>query len=240
MKKTKIFIIANIIIVIATIYFINYLSSKINDNFIEYAEIEATKITKYVVNQVAVKEVFNGVNMNSLISTTRNNDDEIKSIDFNSTEVNKLLAKVTTSIHEMFKDFENGTSDILDLSHNLLTNASIKDYRGGIIFEVPIGIASNNFILANLGPKIPIKLSITGEIESNISTSVVEYGINSALITLYINIQVSEQILMPFITKKITINQKIPLSISIINGKIPNYYLNGINSNSPLYNLPIQ
>jgi sporulation protein YunB len=240
MKRTKIFIIINISIIIGSIIFINYLGNKINDKFLEYSEIEATRIVKYIVNEVAAKEVFNDIDMNKLLNTTKNTEDEIKSIEFNTIEVNKILSKITNSIHKMFVEFEKGNSNIIDLSNNLLTNSKIKDYKNGIIFEVPIGLASNNFILSNFGPKIPIKLSITGEIESSISTSVVEYGINNALITLYINIQVSEQILMPFKTKRITINQKIPVSISLINGKIPNYYLNGMNNNSTLYNLPIQ
>jgi len=240
MKKTKLFIIVNILIVITSITFINYLGKKINDKFLEYSEIEATRIVKYIVNEVANTEVFNNFDMNKLLETTKNKEDEIKSVEFNAIEVNKILSKITNNIHDMFEEFEKGNSTIIDLSNNLLTNTKIKDYKNGIIFEVPVGIASNNFILSNFGPKIPVKLSITGEIESNISTSVVEYGINNALITMYINIQVSEQILMPFKTKKITISQKIPISISIINGKIPNYYLNGMNNSSALYNLPIQ
>ena len=240
MSKNRLFIFVNILILIGSLFLIGYIGNKIDERFLEYAEIEATKIAKYIVNKATSKEMLKNINVNTMITTTKNKEEEIKSIEFNPIEVNALLEKITSDIHVMFKEFENGTSNIIDLSENILTNTKIKGYKGGIVFEIPLGLATNNFILSNFGPKIPIKLSITGEIESNISTSVVEYGINNALITMYINIHVSEQILMPFKTKRITINQKIPIAISIVNGKVPNYYIGGMNTNSLLYNLPVE
>ena len=87
----------------------------------------------------------------------------------------------------------------------------------------------------NLGPKIPVRISITGELESQISTKVEEYGINNALISMYVDITITEQITMPFISKKIKIDNQIPIAINLINGKIPNYYFDSFDKHSNLY-----
>ena len=240
MDKNKVFIVFNILLIVSVFIFIKYIGNKINDKFLAFAEIEATKIAKYIVNYATSDEMLEDFSEKKYFVTNKNADDEIKSIEFNAIEVNKILNKVTSNILELFIELERGESRIIDLSRNILINSKIKGYKKGIIFEIPTGLSSNNFILSNLGPAIPIKLSITGEIESYISTTVVEYGINNALITVYININVSEQIMMPFMTKKITISQQIPISMNIMNGKIPNYYNNSMGNNSPLYNLPVQ
>ena len=55
------------------------------------------------------------------------------------------------------------------------------------------------------------------------------------MITININIKISEQITMPFITKKITVENKIPIFMSLVNGEIPNYYIGGFTKNSNIY-----
>ena len=40
---------------------------------------------------------------------------------------------------------------------------------------------------------------------------------------------------MPITSKKITITNDIPIAVKIIQGNIPNYYLNGLSGNSNMY-----
>ena len=64
------------------------------------------------------------------------------------------------------------------------------------------------------------------------------YGINNSVITVYVNIKVNEQVLLPLSTKRNTVSNDIPIAIKVIQGNIPNYYFNGVESNSSLYNMP--
>ena len=50
--------------------------------------------------------------------------------------------------------------------------------------------------------------------------------------------QLSEQLILPFVTDKITIDTTIPVALKLIQGTVPNYYLNGL-QNSPAITLPI-
>ena len=237
-KKIRYLTFISIILIVISIVFINYMGRKLNDNIIHVATVEATKIAKYVVNHVINEELAKG--MESLIETVKNKDGDIIMINFDTTKVNTLLNNVTNRILTLFKELEEGNSDMLDLSRNLLTNLEIKDYKEGIILEVPAGLSLNNFIFSNLGPKIPVRLALTGELESYVTNSIEEYGINNSLLTTFINIAVSQEVLMPLGGKKITIVNKIPISINMINGKVPPYYLGGRLGSSSNYNLNVE
>lgn len=193
----------------------------------------ASKITKYIVNNAYVREKVNYY-ANDIYDIVKDSDtNEIKNIIYDSGVINDLLDSVTSRVYNMFNMLEYGDLSKLNIRENILTT-SVND-KDGIIMEIPNGLMTNNFLFSNLGPRIPVKLSLTGEFESYISTDVVEYGINNAMITIYINIKVSEQITIPFITDKVSIENKIPIFMSLVNGKIPNYYIGGFSKNSNIY-----
>ena len=98
-----------------------------------------------------------------------------------------------------------------------------------IIFKMPLLAPINNVFFANKGPKIPIKYMSNGNIITNIRTEVKNYGLNNALITAYLDINIECTIILPITIKKIEINQTVVLGTRIIQGKIPNYYI-GTNS----------
>ena len=52
--------------------------------------------------------------------------------------------------------------------------------------------------------------------------------INNAIVEIYIKFNLQERIIIPFKSKDITINDKLPIALKIINGSVPNYYSNPI------------
>lgn len=192
----------------------------------------ASKITKYVVNNAYVREKVNFY-AGDIYDIVKSDDNEIKNIIYDSGVINDLIDSITDRVYNMFNMLEYGDLSKLNIRENILTNDNSD--KNGIVLLVPIGIITNNYLLSNLGPKIPVKLSLTGEFESYVTTDVKEYGINNAMLTIYINIKVSEQITMPFVTDKITVENKIPIFMSLVNGTIPNYYIGGFNKNSNIY-----
>ena len=192
----------------------------------------ASKITKYVVNNAYIREKINFY-VDDLYEIVKDNSEEIKNVIYNPKKINDLINSVTERVYEMFNMLEYGDIEKLNIRENILSTKQSKNK--GIVLEVPTGLITNNYLLNNLGPHIPIMISLTGEFESFISSDIKEYGINNALVEISINIKVTEQVTMPFITKNIEVTNKIPIFISIINGKIPNYYLGGFSKNSNIY-----
>lgn len=194
----------------------------------------ASKITKYIVNNAYVREKINYY-ANDIYDIVKSDEtNEIKNIIYDSGVVNDLINSITDRVYNMFNMLEYGDLNKLNIRENILTS-NVNNTKDGIILEIPSGILFNNYLLSNLGPLIPLKISLTGEFESYVSTDVIEYGINNAMVSIYINIKVTEQVTMPFITKQITIENKIPIFMSLVNGTIPNYYISGFSKNSNIY-----
>jgi len=233
MKKSTIYFITNILIILISIWQINIINHLSKNRIIEYSTMLASKFTKYVINAAYIQEDFD-ITKEKIYEMIQDNDGDIKTIIYDATAVNNLLNSITDRVYKTFNSLETGKINELMLNENIVTNKK-HEYKDGIILEVPLGIITNNYLIMNLSPKIPVRISLTGEFESEISTKVEEYGINNALITINVDITVTEQITMPFITERIKIENKIPISINLVNGKIPNYYLNGFEKSSNIY-----
>lgn len=234
MKRLNIFIMVNLLIVILSFFNIVRINSKTRDNVLEYCNMLASKITKYVVNDAYTAKEYD-MNENKLFEIIQGSDGEIKTIIYDTMAVNTLLNSITDKVYDDFNKLESGDIESLNIRENILTNSATNIGSEGIILEIPSGIILDNYLFSNLGPKIPIKISLTGEFESHISTEVKEYGINNALIEMYIDIRVTEQVTVPFLSEKIIIENQIPISLNVINGKIPDYYLNGFDKQSNIY-----
>ena len=60
---------------------------------------------------------------------------------------------------------------------------------------------------------------------TGVKTTIKDYGINNALIQLDLTIDANIQIILPFASKITKVSFTTPITIDMINGKIPTYYL---------------
>lgn len=215
-----------ILIIISIIFIFNYINKKIMPIFLEYAEFQASKIATYVISKAVDEEVSQNLDLEDLFISTTDSTGNIKSIDFNPITINKISNMIKANIFEYLEDLENG--NIEKIKNTSLFSSRINER---IVFEIPTGVVFDNIILTNLGPKIPVKLNLVGDILTNISTKVTEYGINNAVIEVMVNVEVYEQVILPFTTKKITITTDIPIALKLIQGEIPSYLFNNLKNN---------
>lgn len=215
-----------ILIIISIIFIFNYINKKIMPIFLEYAEFQASKIATYVISKAVDEEVSQNLDLEDLFISTTDSTGNIKSIDFNPITINKISNMIKANIFEYLEDLENG--NIEKIKNTSLFSSRINE---GIVFEIPTGVVFDNIILTNLGPKIPVKLNLVGDILTNISTKVTEYGINNAVIEVMVNVEVYEQVILPFTTKRITITTDIPIALKLIQGEIPSYLFNNLKNN---------
>lgn len=226
-NKKKIFILSLILMFILNIISINILNKKALPLFNKYSTIETKKIISALVNSSVTEYIKNNIDTSEILITTKDNKGNIKSIDFNTVEVNKILTGTSKIVEENLKYLENGKFDKL----NINTSISKKKLRKGVVFELPSGIMFNNAIMVNIMPKIPIKLELIGNIICLINTDIKEYGINNSLITINIDVVAEEKILLPFSSTTTKIETNIPIVMKLIEGDIPSYYMDGYLSN---------
>ena len=222
-NKWNMIILIIIILIISIIYVFNYINKKIAPIFLEYAEFQASKIATYVISKAVDEEVSQNLDLEDLFISTSDSEGNIKSIDFNPITINKISNMIKANIFEYLEDLENG--NIEKIKNTALFSSRINE---GIVFEIPSGVVFDNIILANIGPKVPVKLSLIGDILTNISTKVTDYGINNVVVEIIVNVEVYEQVILPFTTKRITINTDIPIALKLIQGEIPSYFFNNL------------
>lgn len=228
-----------LLVLFFVLFSISLLGKNVTPILLETSELEIEKISSIVVNK-SVSSVSIDENLfQNLFETVTSSDGTIQTVDFNSVIVNQLLNSITTNVLENLRTLEHGTFDSELLSSSYLTDHQLKNLRRGVLQEIPIGLITKNPLLSNLGPKIPIRIHYTGDVLSNITTDIKSYGINNALLQVGVHLEVTVQILLPYLTREKVILFDIPLSIKMIQGKIPTYYSGGISKDSILHTLPI-
>lgn len=235
-KKRNIVILLFVLFLICLFMIFRIINNKISPIILSYAELELRKLSSVIIKS-AVNTSVENMDFEELFIINKDSSGEIRTIDFNPNRVNKLLVVVTEEIQKNLKNMEEGNIESLNLS-GFSYLGSINKLKKGVIFEIPSGLVLGNSFFSNLGPKVPVKISLVGDIFSEISTKVTNYGINNALIEIRINLKLTEQVFLPIASNKIEIETSIPLTLKLIQGNVPSYYLNGINQNSSSLSIP--
>ena len=212
---TNLFIII-VFSIICSYFLTKYFSNTIFQALYSYAETESQKIANEIITESLTEQLQTDLQEDSLYEIIKNSKEEIQLINFDATKINQILSKLTNNIEEKIKDMEASQQD----------NDYLISTQSGLIYNLPIGAVSGNVFLSNLGTKIPLKLTLTGDVKSNIETSLTEYGLNNALLKIEIKIIINTKIIAPFTSEELTIENTLPVSIKVIQGIIPDYYLN--------------
>lgn len=239
-KKTNILLFTLMLCIIGVVLFLNYINQKLTPILLETAELEIGKFSTIVVNKAIAQVLEDKINTEELFDTIISNDGKIQAVDFNPVIVNQVLNIATSVVQNNLKLLEEGNLDTIGIYDMDLPENRVKDLKRGIITKVPIGAITGNSILANLGPLIPIRLHYVGDVNSNITTEIIPYGINNALVKIGVKLEMTAQIILPFLTDKMLLECNIPISIKMIQGSVPSYYGSGFIRDSSMYSIPIE
>ena len=229
MFKIKRLLIALLLfIIIFIILLIKVFDKKATPIIKNYANVQTKRIGIEILRSVATKEVNKVIKSNELFKITKDNTGKIESIDFDTTVVNEALIVASKNVRSRLKEIEKGKNLPMELSEG--------NGKDGVIFYVPIGIILGNSFLSDIGPKIPVKIKYSGNVGLDVKTRVKEYGINSALIEIYIYIEVTQRTILPFSSNDVKLHSEIPIVMKVIKGDMPNYLVDY----NKEYSLPIK
>lgn len=235
-KKKHIFtktIIVFLLVTYASFMLVKYFSNKASPILFSYAESETRKLTTLIINKAVTKQMASeNMEPDSLFDIVKNNDNDIQLITFNSINVTKMLNAITNLVQLNLKAIEEGNIDLMELPEDTLSSYPKDKLKQGIIYEIPIGVITNSTFLSNIGPKIPVKLHLIGDVVTGVNSKVSEYGINNALLEVGIDVTVTSRINLPFISKEVKVSTTVPVVMKIIQGNIPNMYLDSIKKSS--------
>ena len=193
------------------------------------AEQKTTEFATRTINS-AVKSTEN-MTFDDMVDISIDNNGNVSVLGWNMASVNEALRMATDRAEYFLYGMNKGQT--LDVDDPNMTPVEFGDSVGDLaakdptVVEIPIGQATNNTILANLGPKIPVHFEIVGSLESDVIHEVKEFGVNAALIEIYIPVSVSVQIVVPFSTTTADISTKVFIDSRVIMGEVPEFYNQG-------------
>lgn len=200
-KKKNKYVILFLFIMAFTLFLLVLISKKTTPILIESAKKKSKTISNNIITKSVNDNVLKDMNKEEIFIEKRDNNGNVITTDFNSVILNQILNKITISVEKDLRELNNKVS-----------------------YRIPIGIIFNSSLLSNLGPKIPVKINLDGDVLTSLNTEVKDYGINNALIKISVNVKVYMNVIIPFKTEEIIIETNIPIVMRIVEGEIPSYY----------------
>lgn len=187
-------IVAILIIFNLGIYFFNKIV------FPSVLKISETMIKSKTIEKISETsiELFNDeFNYDEMIIINRDNEGNINLIQANTMKLNYLASKLSVECNKTLQSM------------------------GEVEMKVPLGWISKNSAFYRLGPKINVKIEPIGNMNVTYESKFESAGINQTRHTIYLKVESKIRIAVPFQNKEIDVLCEIPVSETIIVGKIP-------------------
>ena len=223
-NRVTLILVSLLLMVFLSIYVINM---RLMPTYLDYAEVQTQKVASYVVSKAINSKTSSVLDVNDVIVDLPTQSDDMITTKFNTQIINQVRAETTSLVKEYLEQAENGDLSNLPNLENVEYDVGKMEAGDGIVFFVPLSQALNIPIIGNLGPKIPIRFHIIGNVQSDIESSIEEFGINNAKVEVNLMIQVNVQIIIPFASKSASVQQVIPIAMGLVRGTVPHIYSAG-------------
>lgn len=218
-----IFIISFLIFIVLTLQGLWLIDQRMRPALMTIAEMETQKVAVHAIQEAITGEVMKNIEVEDMVDIERNKDGHVTSVNFNPKLYNQVLAETIEQVNNYLKKVEEGEGSTEDSFGKVQKSLE----EGGIIHRIPLGQATNNALLAQLGPRIPVQFQTIGDVKPEISEAIEESGINNTYLRVAIDIKVDVRIYIPFATEKSMVSTTVPLGIVFISGEVPEYYSSG-------------
>ena len=183
-----------IVIIIAVVTFLN-ITKAINPMINDLCIDKAKNIATIISNEEATV-IMDQYSYDDLITIMRDKENNVKMLQTNT----KIISDIPVNIVSKFNEEQN-------------SNISI--YLGSIT-----GLK----IFSAVGPKINIRISHVGNVNTKLVSEFTAQGINQTLHRVYLNLDCEVTILTPYDTIKQKIENQVLIAESVIVGVVPDFY----------------
>lgn len=208
------------------------ISSLLTINILSFAgkklEDDILLLAKSRTNEVALHVALNSVSDNVLSTRKVSYFFEKEDIVFEPNDLSFVLKESVDVVYQELKKVEFGTSKYVNYVDH------------GIIGEIPFSLMFDNFLLSNIGPKLPLKFTLIGDVSGEIDHKISEFGINNALVELKLLLKINTRINIPLKSEISSSSLSIPLFSKIYEGEIPSLFYENISQVNKLYSSETQ
>lgn len=239
-KRSRLFSIVLLSLVGCVLLLFYYINVQLMPTFMRYAEVETNKIASYVISKAISSRTSNVLDSNEVIESVGDGESQgLVNTKLNTEVITRIMAETQTLVQSHLEEAEKGNLDNLPQNGNIEYDVEAMQEDGGIVFYVPIGLATGLPLIGNLGPKIPIRFHVIGNVQVNMVQEIEEFGINNAAVRYSVRTTVNVQIIVPFDSKSATVEQKIPVAITLLKGNVPYIYSRDASSTQPAIEVPL-
>lgn len=187
-------------VLITAILTVCYLVKTIGPTFNQLCLNEAKSVATQIVHET-IDEVMEKYGYNDLVTLVKDKEGKIVSMQANIAIINKIISQISLKIQDKIDNTPNR-----DIYIRLGSFTGIK-------------------LLSGRGPKVPIRISSIGNINTEVASEFTSTGINQSIHRIFTNITCKIEVLTPFNTISNEIEEKIILAENVIIGNIPENYL---------------
>ena len=199
------------------------------------AKSETINLATLVIND-AIDQQIEQAESEDLFRSIPNTEGS-NNIQFDTDKINKKQTEIVALIQKNIKEVEEGNTSVLESYSDVQIESGKTKKTDRVSYSVPLGRVTDNILLANFGPDIPIEFSAIGDVQSDVKTKVVEFGINGGVIEVYIEVKVNIEIIIPLATDTTTVTRNIPIGMGVFRGDVPQFF-NGSGNSAPSIQLP--
>ena len=202
------------------VFLLQFLNESLMPGIYEYGRYQCKNISSRLINYIVSSQISEDIKSEIVVY----NDEHNVSIDFNTSILNSVASNAVKKLQLYFYLLENGklNEEILNI---LEINVDEEELYKGIVYKVPVGSVLKNSLISNLGVEIPVRYKLVGEVRGQIVCSLKEYGINSALLEINLEIKSNVMVVVPLMEENEEIVVSVPLVIQLIQGEIPESFL---------------
>ena len=186
-------------VLITAILTVCYLVKTIGPTFNQLCLNEAKSVATQIVHET-IDEVMEKYGYNDLVTLVKDKEGKIVSMQANIAIINKIISQISLKIQDKIDNTPNR-----DIYIRLGSFTGIK-------------------LLSGRGPKVPIRISSIGNINTEVMSEFTSTGINQSIHRIFTNITCKIEVLTPFNTIS-NEKEKIILAENVIIGNIPENYL---------------
>lgn len=185
------------------IFLINFVVNKyvFVGQVIQVCQEKCYSICTKSVNQAVLEEV-SGLTYDTLISILKDESGEIKLINTNAEQINKITRQIEAKTEVIMSGIiENG-------------------------IPIPAFSFTGISFLSGYGRLVNFKALSVSSVSCEFSSKFLSSGINQTLHSLYLTLTCKVSVLFPFDKREITYNSQVLISEAVLVGKVPEVYLN--------------
>lgn len=200
------FIATIIFIVVIFNIIVMFFDKRVMPSVTEIAMIMAKTQTLNIINEKSVDILSQNFKYDEMIKIEKDTQGNIILLQADTVKLNYIAAKLSTECNKELSDMKNST------------------------IRVPLGWITDKSAFYSLGPKITIQLEPIGNVITSYESKFESAGINQTRHKIYLNVSAKIKLKLPLMNQDVEVNTQVPVSDTIIVGKIPNTTL-GITSN---------